>query len=812
VSDRADAPAGFRRIPWKLLWPPLLGIAWVVVQFRPLLSVDRVLSNRDIQLFHLPLRTCFSRLVRLGLATWNPWLHGGQPLLSNPSYAAFYPPNWITLVLPVGFALDLLAVFHGAVAFAGAWFLARRLGAGRGAAAVAAIGYSGSGAFLSLLSAFTLLCSMAWFPWVLAFGDATMRRREGWLRPALLAGAALGLQLLNGEPASVLVSGLGFVAVAIPALMQEPRRIARIALPVVVAVALAAVQLVPTASRLADSPRGQGLSAEDASLWSAPPARAIELIFPHFYGDPGRDRDGLFFGWGVNDRDYPYVISIYPGLLLSLVAIAGLCLWPIPRRPTWILAVLFGLFLALGRHNPLFEPVRGALPILAALRFPEKFLILTVAALTMAGALGWQRIIDERRRGNGAAVDLPLALAVAALGVAVALGCLMGLRPALLVGWIHQHGYPGLDASGVKRAVEAIHADVWQASATAAGAVLLLIAVRVRRIPERLIQASAVAFLAVDLWHYGHTLIRTIPASLDDSPPSLVSAIPRGSRVYIEPAPGTPDVVPAGGDRSSALDRAQIGRLEPFSGVLWHVPYALNEDFDLTLTRWASLALAVVRAEWEQEPELAKRVLGAWGVQTILYRHRPPGSDVPASDAGTHAVYPEHNPYGLPRFRFVEQVHMLPTYEEALAAARANRYRLALVEFCWRPGQPPETLSFARVPNIDHALDNGGEIRLRYRGTAPTFFVVAATYDTGWEGSVEGRRLTVLPTALGQIGIALPAGNHELLLTFRERFLPLGQAITFAALALLVIGLVSARTPRGDVGGLAVLEGQVPSA
>ena len=250
----------------------LLGAAWLLSLFAPLLSPGTVLANRDVPLFHLPLRAAFHWLAQEGLPVWNPWLNGGQPVLSNPSYAAFYPPSWLALALPPAYALNLLVVLHAAIAFAGAWWLARRLGAGRGGAALAAVGYTGSGTLLSLISALTLFCSMAWFPWVLGWTDAALRGEPGrWRRPALLAGIALALQLLNGEPATVVVSGLGLLALA----ASRPRAFPRLLVPLTVAVLLAAVQLLPTWGRLAGSPRSGGLDSRPATVWSAPPARIV---------------------------------------------------------------------------------------------------------------------------------------------------------------------------------------------------------------------------------------------------------------------------------------------------------------------------------------------------------------------------------------------------------------------------------------------------------------------------------------------------------------------------------------------------------
>ena len=119
--------------------PALIATVWLLGLFAPVLSPGRALANRDIAIFHLPLRTSFRELA---LPVWNPWLHGGEPILSNPSYAAFYPPSWLAVAAPLPWGLSLLAILHGGIAFAGAWLLARRLGCGRGAAALAGIGFT----------------------------------------------------------------------------------------------------------------------------------------------------------------------------------------------------------------------------------------------------------------------------------------------------------------------------------------------------------------------------------------------------------------------------------------------------------------------------------------------------------------------------------------------------------------------------------------------------------------------------------------------------------------------------------------------
>ena len=459
----------------RALPPVLLALGWLLSFFAPLLPPGRALANRDIGLFHLPLRLTFRNLAAFGLPTWSPWLHGGQPILSNPNYGAFYPPSWLVFAVPTHYALSLLAMAHAAVAFAGAWRLARRLGCGRGAAALAGIGYTGCGAYMSLLSALTLLWSLAWLPWLLAWTDEALRagRGERWWRPALLAGGALGLQLLNGEPSTVVMSGLALLALTVSAAGRRPAVALRVLVPFAFGVAVAAVQLLPTLARIADSPR-KSLPADQALIWSMRPERLAEVVFPRFFGDPTRELEGRFFGWKINDRGHPYVESFYPGLLLAVLGLAALLRGRIPRRSAWALGVFGGIFLALGKYNPLYEGLRRTVPVLGVLRFPEKFIVLADA---VAGGGRGPRLAAAARRARRAGARRPPT-------------CRSPWRwwcwrwprrsPSAAAGarrraWlIASQGAPDLDLRGRATALEYLRGESWAALATAAAVVGLL--------------------------------------------------------------------------------------------------------------------------------------------------------------------------------------------------------------------------------------------------------------------------------------------------------------------------------------------------
>jgi hypothetical protein len=763
----------------------LLAAVWLTSLYGPLLAAGRALANRDIAVFHLPLRATFRDLAAYGLPVWNPWLHGGQPILSNPSYGAFYPPSWLVFAAPPAYALSLMVFLHGLLAFAGAWRLARHFGCGRGAAALAGVGYTGCGAYLSLLSAYTLFGGMAWVPWVLAWGDEALRLPPGrrWWRPALLAGGALGLQLLNGEPSTVVITGLALLALTASAAGRRPAAAPRMLAPLLVGVALAAAQLLPTLGRLADSPR-IGLSPRVATTWSMPPQRLVEIVFPRFFGDPKRDTEGFYFGWNLNDRDYPYVESLYPGLLLAVLGASALLRGRIPRRAAWLLAFAAGCLLAFGRHAPFFGLLRRVFPLLAVLRFPEKFMILAVLALTVAGILAWQRLLEDREAGRPESADLPVAIALVVLATALTLAAILAWAPGAAAWFIASHGSPMLSESRRGLALEYLRGESWAAVRAAAAVVLFLALCRWRRPSRTLLQVLAVFLLAADLWHYVHGLVQTIPADAYRTPPPLAAELPQDRhRLFVqEPRPGAPQLFRRWGDSQTLLTRSYLVQLEPYSGSLWHIPYVFESDFELMLTGWGRRAADIFRREG-LGTQTGYRYLGIWNVGTLLLQKDFREQVAALRDPTALPLRKVSNPHVVSRFRFAPRVTFHPDQAAAIAAARAQAWRVARHEHCARPGRPPATLTYQRPPRLLSIADQGGEIQVRYAGGEGAFFVAAMTYDPGWRAFVDGEPRATYPTAACQLGVELPPGEHRLVLRYREPLAAVGAAISLLALA-----------------------------
>jgi hypothetical protein len=401
-------------------------------------------------------------------------------------------------------------------------------------------------------------------------------------------------------------------------------------------------------------------------------------------------------------------------------------------------------------------------------------------------------------------VDFPLALSGVLLATALTLAALVHEAPRVVAWFIRAHGAPGLSPERQAAGLAFLRAESWMAVATAAAVVGLFALCRWRRPSRRLLEGLAVLLLGIDLWHYGHGLVKTLPATVYSEPPRIAAPLlPARSRMYVRPLPpGEPDLFARVGDPGEALARANIARLEPYSGLLWLIPYALHEDYDLMLTGWARRSLAVLHAE-HGRPEAELRYLGAWNVGTVLER-KPAASWVAevAEDPGAPPSVAVPNPHLLRRYRFVPRAVFHATWEEAVRAARATGWAVAAEEHCVRPKAAPGALGFTTPPRPLSINDQGGRLRLHYRAAEGAFFVAAVTFDPGWRATLDDEMaLEIWPTAAGQIGVALPPGEHRLELEYADPLVPVGAAVTAVALLGVIFLLVrwERRHPAGPL-------------
>ncbi|HKS22385.1 MAG TPA: YfhO family protein [Thermoanaerobaculia bacterium] len=350
-------------------------IALAALLFADVLFLGSNFAGRDLFLYHFPMKRVVHDLIARGeFPWWNPYIAGGQPMAANPAYEIFYPPQLLIFVGSYEFGFALHIVFHVWLALAGTFLFFRELPLNRAAAFFGALSFGLGGFFLG--SATTLPTFFVW-SWAGLVAWAMLR----WLRGGSFALAAViaAMPMLVGEP--VALAQLWVLIVV--GMWREWRRIA---LLVVTAAGIAAVQLVPMIDHVGDSARSRGLPYANVVAFSMAPDRPLELVMPHAFGriDPEHPqwRGGL-----------PYLLSIYCGLGVVLFAVAGFVTRaPGAMRTAAVLVVSY--VLAIGGHTPLFRWLYAI--GVRSIRYPEKFMMGGLVALVVFATVAFDHVVKPR--------------------------------------------------------------------------------------------------------------------------------------------------------------------------------------------------------------------------------------------------------------------------------------------------------------------------------------------------------------------------------------------------------------------------------
>lgn len=496
---------------------------------------DHIFGYRDAGLFYFPLFQLVRNEWLSGrVPLWNPWLNAGQPLAAAATSSVFYPGQ-VLFLLPLPFNVTFNAYFwlHLLLAAGGAWTLARGQGRSTGAAGLAALGYTFSGTVLFQTCNIVFLCGAAWLPWGVHCG---LKCLEAPTRPAILRLAAvLTLLVLSGDPQTGyhlgLILGLfglirfggewlGQKSLGISWVKTHLKRWTSLAAAALCAVGLSMIQLAPTAEfaglsdrdaevsplsvwkvpgyfrRQESLPDGSNLGRApqwyDAMIgrpvppakhywqvygFSAEPYRAIELIWPSFYGRgfPTVDRWTVRAGVG---RAQFWTLSLYCGwipFLLACTAFRGLNGdWRV-RSLSWLAILSFlaswGEFGAIGLcrlaselvatgqcsfDRQLGDEVGGlywllvtCLPGYDSFRFPAKWLGVMALAISQLSAVGFDDLTDGPTRRRA------LRFAQTFLGI-LGVGFLIALGLGWVRGWHSDHQEVDVQATWLAVVVSAL--------------------------------------------------------------------------------------------------------------------------------------------------------------------------------------------------------------------------------------------------------------------------------------------------------------------------------------------------------------------
>ena len=745
MVDSSARPALFTRA-----FPLLILLFCLLLFFAPGLFFGQVYFFRDLGMEIVPKRQFFSD--HHGFVLWNPYVFAGEPFAANPQSSAFYPLSLLWLLGPAEVVLGPYLALHFLLAGIFSYFLFLELGLARTSALAGASAFILGGGFASLSLQVVNLNSAAWIPGIFWLG--LRMQKTGSLRSALALGLLIGLQILGGEPEICYLTLLCFAAYLLfrswpaPATASARSRWLKpwlfFGLAVFIGLGLSAVQWLLTLEMTPLSNRASGFNLASASAYSLEPRDLISILVPHVFLDPASPQ----WGFGFWSQRLPYFLSIYPGIIVILLA--GFALRS--ERPGealfWTAIGLLSVWLALGPAGGLYSLAHQWLPGFDRFRYPERSLIFFGLALAALAGLGLEAL-PEQLRYSGTARSLLRVLPIVVI-LALVLG--MSLSGALLP---FPQVMPQLFLhSGIRSLLLALAAFV----------LIGLFA----RAPERLrfLLAILTFLLAFDLFLAHRRLNPAIERSLYTFDPPWVSELkdnrgPVPPRVFIAAPPQRQDQFLGRNENPRDFYRTRREWLQPFFALPFSIP-------DLHAQSSFRLALAdELKALLHQaDPAGFERLLAFCGVQKLAV----PGQ----------GVRPIFSP--LPRAYLVFSERRVKSHDQALQTLLDPGFdpRREVVIECADEAPVISSPGSSSLPfqpaEISHYENE--EVQVVAKNGRTAWLVLMDTYYPGWVALDDSSVLSICRANGFFRAVVLEPGNHWVSFHYRPTHLSLALGLS----------------------------------
>lgn len=681
----------------------------------------------DLGAYHVPARAFYAKQLSSGEAfDWWPAINGGYFLSAEGQGGLYHPWHlaiYRSLPLNVALAVELLAPYP--FAFVGVYlFLRRRLSCTAGCQFAAL-----AGALFFTFSAFNMLhfvhtnavAVFAHLPWLLWAEDRLLAAKSSRDR----ALPALVISLLTGS--QLLLGYPQFVWFSL------------------VAVLAFAVGAIPPADR------ARSLARVSAALFVGLLIGGLQwLPTLDLLRHSTRERvtsaallEGSLHPWSFAELVGPYLfanrvvgqntheLACYFGAV-PLVLVA----WLLSNRQRvsrnaqafawgWFLFAAAALALALGKHG-VGNELLTYLPVVGKFRFPSRYVGLATWGVSLAAAVAMLALDSlNRKRAARQSISRPITrspLVLVALSVAI----------AVLAPWLW-----GVEHLG----------SAWEIAAgplfIGAAALLVLAA-------ERGVRAALPALMllaALDLGFYG---LSYAPLRQTGALESFVAEaiVPPGDPMSGRVVCDLPGAAKLTGNR---LALAGFERWDGYAG--------LSPRRQLDPRQLSTLRLAGVR--WVARTAAAERIVGL----------------IPRDEWWLEVPDP------MPRFRFVTDVEI-----EEDPAALLSRNDLRTCAVVDRPPNPSEGpwvyLQGDRLGCVEVRQAQAGKFELVTSAPSRQLLVFAESYHPGWLAKVDDRAVDLVRANGDFCGVAVPAGDHVVSLTFRPASSAWGRGLTLLGMLL----------------------------
>lgn len=748
----------------------LLALAWFAVGFFP----DRQLVGTDyIAAGHFFSEFISGRFAAGAIPKWTPYVFGGLPVYANPG-GTYYPAHILaSLVLPPERALVAVFVIQFTIAGIGTYLFLRALALSAWTAALGGLAYEFTGITLSYVYAghdgriiaatmlpVVLLCVSRALEsgqplWFLALAAAVANLLLSFqIQSAyyvLLAAAAWGLFVLWRCHGSVDVRVLA-------------RRTGLSVLAVALSFGIAAVNFLPFASYVAESPRAD-LSVRGydyATSFSMPPQETIGLAIPEW--------QGILDGYhGLSPFKYH---TEYVGAFVLVLLLVGIRkTWRDPRWRFFLGLGVFALVMAWGGYTPAYHAYYRILPGVSKFRAPSIGFFLVSFSLVVMASLALDFLVTHRTPRRVARVPyLPLVLVVGGLGALIA----VGQTP------VEQ----GVARFGLFAAAISVILWCWW---------------RGMGNPRLLLGALGVLVFA-DLSIIGRRFLETVdPPSILLQPDDVVRFLldQHPQRVWVFPAPaGTGSGYLGNGTYGVSTDFLMHFKLRQMGGEHGNQLQRWNDYVGGSARKmvdWSNLTLRAGLIDAASVDYIVSTV----ELETVKGTENATTGNLKQVFSNDRVLI-YHNGRAMPRAYFTPVVHLVASRAQAHDGVLAELWHAQDSTFV----EVPQGVAFPaleRGPVTGDAVidpsDNPDRVVVRTTSDRDAMLVLTEAYADGWQVSIDGRSTVIYPANYAFRGVNVPKGKHVVTFEFKPPAVYAGIRISLVSLALL-LGLTGAAVAR----------------
>ncbi len=372
----------------------------VIIYFNPVLFSKIIFIERDLSVFFIPPKVLWVELVKsFQFPLWNAYNYSGIPLLATLQPGVFYPPHVLYLFLPFNIVWNWMIILHFFFAGVTTGFFLRYCKASKTASFIGSVIFTLSGYLMSVHNLLPHLFSVSWFPLVIMYYLKYFDDKKN--KYLVYTAFSITMQFLAGAPEIVIMTLFVLIIITISLnfftedavssdvvnTMWEvvKTRVIAISLVLLLFILFSSIQLLPFYELKTNSIRANGLSYDEAIVWSFAWKDFIQFFLPDFYG------------YHLNTQKYWQNQSWLKTLYLGVIPfILSSFYFASKDRRKWIflMLIVISFLFALGGNTPLYK-LLYRIPPFSSVRYPVKFLFVFFFIIAVTSGLGF----DAFRKG-----------------------------------------------------------------------------------------------------------------------------------------------------------------------------------------------------------------------------------------------------------------------------------------------------------------------------------------------------------------------------------------------------------------------------